>query len=92
MSVIIAIPAPYRKSTGGQAEVDLAATTVGEAIAALAQKYPGMGQRLLVAEGKLNPFVSIYVNGDQVLGSEALARPLRDGDRLLVMPVVGGGY
>ncbi|MHB0875213.1 MAG: MoaD/ThiS family protein [Anaerolineae bacterium] len=92
MSVTFAIPAPYRKSTGGEAEVSLAAGTVGEAVAALAAKYPSMGPRLLVAEGKLNPFVSVYVNGDQVLGPEALNRPLRDGDRLLVMPVVGGGH
>jgi sulfur-carrier protein len=91
MSVVFAIPAPYRKSTDGQAEVNLEASTVGEAVAALTARYPAMGPRLLLEPGKLNPFVSVYVNGDQVMGAEALSRPLRDGDRLLVMPVVGGG-
>jgi len=91
MSVTFVIPAPYRKSTGGQAEVELTATTVAEAIAALAEKYPAMGPRLLSGTGRLNPYASIYVNGDQIAGPDALDHPLRDGDRLLVMPVVGGG-
>jgi len=91
MPITFAIPAPYRKSTDGQAEIELAAATVGEAVAALAAQYPAMRPRLLAADGRLNPHVSVYVNGDQVLGADALSRALRDGDRLLVMPVIGGG-
>lgn len=91
MSVTFAVPAPYRKATRGQAEIELPAGTVSQAIAALTEQYPDMARRLLTADGRLNPYASIYVNGEHVHGEGALDRVLHDGDRLLVMPVIGGG-
>ena len=50
-----------------------------------------MAHRLLKDRENLNPFVSVYLNGERLQGPEALNRTVRDGDRLVVMPVIGGG-
>ena len=92
MAIVFAIPAPYRKVTGNLSEVRVAAGTVAEAISGLNKLYPDMAKRLVTAEGALNPYVSVYVNGEHLHGPEALGRPLKDGDRLVVMPVIGGGH
>ena len=91
MSVVFAIPAPYRKATGGKAEIEVQAENVGQAIAALNAIYPEMGKRLLGENGGLNLYVNVYLNGEQLRRQDALDRPLKDGDRLVIMPVVGGG-
>ncbi len=91
MSVTFAIPAPYRKATDGHPEVAVPAETVGEAIQALNHQYPDMGRRLVNAQGALDPYVNVYLNGERLSGAEALERKVRDGDRLVVMPVIGGG-
>ncbi|NPV09916.1 MAG: MoaD family protein [Anaerolineae bacterium] len=91
MSVTFAIPAPYRRATDGKAEVEVQAATVAEAIEALNRQHPDMGHRLLKDRDRLNPYVSVYLNGERLHGSEALSRTLQDGDRLVIMPVIGGG-
>ncbi len=90
-SIRFAIPAPYRRATGGEAVVEVAAKTVSGAIEALRARYPDMAARLVTDEGVLNPFVSVYLNGARLQGAEALGHALRDGDRLVIMPVIGGG-
>jgi len=91
MGVTFSIPAPYRKITGGKAEVEVQAGTVRQAIDGLAAAYPDMARRLLNEKRGLNPYVSVYVNGEHLHGEGALERQVADGDRLVVMPVVGGG-
>ena len=91
MAVIIAVPAPYRKATGGKAELEIEASCVGQVIDGLVQDYPDLAKRLVTAEGSLNPHVSVYVNGSRVSRGEAMERALNDGDRLVIMPVISGG-
>lgn len=90
-TIQFAIPAPYRRATDGKAVVEVGAETVSGAIAALRALYPEMAARLLTDEGALNPFVSVYLNGARLQGKEALSHVLREGDRLVIMPVIGGG-
>lgn len=90
-SVQFAIPAPYRRATDGNAVVEVGAETVSGAIAALRARHPEMAARLVTDDGALNPFVNVYLNGARLQGKEALDHELRDGDRLVIMPVIGGG-
>ncbi len=90
-SVQFAIPAPYRRATEGNAVVEVEAETVSGAIAALRARYPEMAARLVTDEGALNPFVNVYLNGARLQGHESLTHAVRDGDRLVIMPVIGGG-
>jgi len=90
--VQFAIPAPYRRATGGEAVVQVNAASVGDAVAALRVRYPDMAARLVTESGDLNPFVNVYLNGARLHGTNALDRSLSEGDRLVIMPVIGGGH
>lgn len=91
-TIQFAIPAPYRRATGGRAVVEVSADTVRGAIDALRDLHPEMASRLVKEDGNLNPFVNVYLNGERLQSPEALDHSLADGDRLVIMPVIGGGH
>ena len=45
---------------------------------------------LYVREGELFDYVSIYVNGESTSTDES-ARPVKDGDELHILYILGGG-
>lgn len=48
-------------------------------------------QQLLVELDPRMPMVSVRINGDPVRRAEWPTRQIEDGDKLLVIPVLGGG-
>lgn len=64
------------------------ATTIGEALAELAQVCPGMAD-LFLADGRLSPRYLVSIDGGPFLID--LTRPLKSGDRLLLLSADAGG-
>ncbi|MBX6754710.1 ubiquitin-like small modifier protein 1 [Thermorudis peleae] len=91
MAVKVMIPAPLRQFTGGQSSVDVQATTVGDALAALDQHFPGLRDRLVEPDGRLRRFVSVFVNGKDVRTLQGLETPLQEGDEVGIVPAMAGG-
>jgi len=91
MSVRVRIPTPLRAATDGAAELSLDASTVGQLIEDLEQRYPGMQGRLRDDTGELRRFVNLYVNGEDVRFKEGLGTSLTAGDELSIVPAVAGG-
>lgn len=91
MSVTIRIPTQLRPLTSGEGEVVLEATTVREAIGALDQAHPGIGERLLDESGELRRFVNLFVADEDVRFLDGLNTPLAAGQTLSVIPAVAGG-
>ncbi|HEY8478143.1 MAG TPA: ubiquitin-like small modifier protein 1 [Chloroflexota bacterium] len=92
MSVRVRIPSPLRSITGGAAEVTVAATgSLAQVLSTLEEQYPGLGQRLRVADGGLNRFINVYVNGEDVRFLQGLDTPLKEGDEVSIVPAVAGG-
>ena len=60
METIVRIPAPLRTLTGGKEEVSAAGETLGEIIADMEAKHPGIRDRLVDEKG-VRRFVNIYV-------------------------------
>lgn len=71
-----------RDLTGGVAEIEIEASTVRRLIAALDQRFPGMGERL--AEG-----VSVSINGE--IMPDALYEDIPDGAEVHFLPTLSGG-
>lgn len=69
-------------------EVGCEASTVGEALLAVAAQRPRFGQRLFYGDRLL---VIVAVNGRHLAPSEAKATGLAAGDRVEVLPPVAGG-
>jgi sulfur-carrier protein len=82
------VPTPLRSYTGQQAEVEAEGATVGELLADLDRRYPGMRFRMIDEQYAIRPHVRIFVNGAQVWGLEA---PLRPSDEVQILQALSGG-
>jgi sulfur-carrier protein len=93
MSVNVSIPTILRTHTGGEKRVTAAGDTLGAVISDLEANYSGISDRLMDAKnpGKLNRFVNIYVNDEDVRFSGGLDTAVSDGDSVTILPAVAGG-
>ncbi len=91
MAVTIQIPTPLRRFTGETADVDVAGTTVDQALADLVRQHPGLKPHLYTADGTLRSFVNIFLNEDDVRHLERGATPIAAGDTLTIIPSIAGG-
>ena len=87
----VKIPTVLRPQVGGNKEVELAGSTVGEVVTALTAQYPSLKSQLLTAEGDLNRFVNVYVNGQDVRYLDGLSTPVADRDEVRLLPAMAGG-
>ncbi|WP_319436921.1 MoaD/ThiS family protein [Mycobacterium sp. RTGN5] len=90
MSVEVSIPTILRTHTGGEKRVNADGSTLQAVIADLEANYSGISERL-VENGKLNRFVNIYVNDEDVRFSGGLDTEIGDGDSVTILPAVAGG-
>ena len=64
---------------------------VDDALAALAGRWPSLGQRLRTDRGEVRRHVNLFVDGEDVRSLGRGATPLDDGSVLQVLPSVAGG-
>ncbi len=91
MAVLVRIPTQLRSLTGGSNRVEVEATTVGEAVAALEAAHPGFQARLLDDQGAVRRYVNLFVDDEDVRFVGGLATPVKDGQTLSIVPAVAGG-
>lgn len=91
MSVIVRVPTTLRPLTGGESEVTVEASTVGEVVVALEGVYPGFSDRLLDENGKIRRFVNIFVSDDDVRFLQGLDTEVPAGETVAIVPAVAGG-
>ncbi len=87
----VRIPPVLRASAMGEKQVDVDGATVGEVLAALVVRHPGLGPHLLADDGGLNRFVNVYVDGQDVRYLDELATPVRPADTVIILPAMAGG-
>ena len=88
---VVKIPTVLRPQVGGNKEVELSGATVGAVVEALTAAYPGLKSQLLTAEGELNRFVNVYVNGQDVRYLDGLATAVAERDEVRLLPAMAGG-
>ena len=93
MSVTVSIPTILRTHTGGEKRVSAAGDTLSAVIADLEANSSGISERLVdpADPGKLQRFVNIYVNDEDVRFSGGLGTTISDGDSVTILPAVAGG-
>ncbi len=89
--VTVGIPTPLQKLTNGEDSIELEADTIGDAIAALQAKYPGIEERLVDEAGEVRRFVNVYVNEEDIRFLENKDTALKDGDEISIIPAIAGG-
>ena len=91
MGVMVRIPTPLRRMTGGADKVELEVDDLSQMIDKLEFDYPGFKERLLDEEGELRYFVNIYVNGEDIRFDAGLKTSIKSGDEVSIVPAVAGG-
>jgi len=91
MSPVIHVPGPLRTRATESSEIEVAASTVSDALAELARLSPNAAPYLLDAEGHLRGFVNVYVNQDDIRVLDGLSTRLGPHDEVIILPAVAGG-
>ncbi|MGA3182158.1 MAG: ubiquitin-like small modifier protein 1 [Verrucomicrobiota bacterium] len=87
----IRIPTPLRKLTNNEETVEVSAATVGEAIAELQTRFPGIKERLIDETGGVRRFVNVYVNEEDIRFLQNQETALKEGDEMSIIPAIAGG-
>ena len=91
-AVVVRIPGLLRSYTAGAATVALAdlpaGATLGDALADLDRRFPGLRFRIVDEQGALRPHIKIFVDG--TLRRE-LAAPLPPAADLMIVGALSGG-
>jgi molybdopterin converting factor small subunit len=85
------VPGELRQRIENHDSLEITAASVGEALAAIGARYPAFAQRLFQADGRLNRFVNVYLNDEDIRFLSNLDTPLRAGDELSIVPAIAGG-
>lgn len=91
MAVVVRIPTPLRAMTGGAAEVQATADTVGDLIEDLGRRYPGLRDRIVEESGEIRRFVNVYVNQEDIRFLDGAKTALKSGDEVAIVPAIAGG-
>lgn len=89
--VSVRIPSALRGLTGGQTIIEVDGRTVKEALQALTERYPALKERLKDEDGNVSRFLNIYLNDEDIRFIKELETPVKDGDRISIIPALAGG-
>jgi molybdopterin converting factor small subunit len=88
---ILKIPTPLRTYTDGQVEVRVGGKNVEQAMTQLVDRYPALKPHLYNGDGRLRPFVNLFVGENNVKDLQGLETPLDEDARVLLIPSIAGG-
>jgi molybdopterin converting factor small subunit len=86
----VRIPPVLRENTGGSRSVDVAGSTVAEALEDLFAKHPALRDRV-TEDGELSRFINVYVNDRDVRYRDGLATGIGADDTIILLPAMAGG-
>ena len=90
MSATLFLPAVLAKLADGK-ELHAEGATVGELVAGVATRFPALAPRLRDEAGNPYPFVTFYLNDEDIRFNGGFAATVKDGDELTVVPAIAGG-
>ena len=90
MSIKINIPLYMQSFINNMEVVEVSGSTVGECLNHLVKQFPGIKKRLFSKKSNLFENIIISVNGESAY-PEQRAKPVKEGDELSIVLIVGGG-
>jgi len=92
-AVIFHIPGGLREFTAGKSEVEIeiSATSLGEALPALWTLYPGMRDRVMTEQGQIREHINIFVGDEDIRYSGGLRSALGASSEIWIVPAISGG-
>ena len=90
MSIKIDITSYLQPFTNDTEVVEVNGSTVGGCLNHLIKQFPSIEKMLFDKNSKLHSYVAIFINGKDAYPEE-LAKPVKDGDELHILYIIGGG-
>jgi molybdopterin converting factor small subunit len=84
---VVKLRAPLKDLAGGNREVSVEGTSVGEVLRALERQHPRIAGWVLDEHGRVRRHVNVFVDGERVREDA----PVADGATLHVLPSISGG-
>lgn len=84
---VVRLRAPLKDLAGGNSDVELPGSSVGEVLRALERAWPKTVGWVLDEQGRVRRHVNVFVNGERVRENA----PVESDDRLHVLPSISGG-
>lgn len=91
MSITVHLPSMLARLAADQATLEARGSTVGDALTDVITRFPDLGPRLRDDEGKQYPFVTVYLNDEDIRFQGGFSAPTNDGDEVIIVPTVAGG-
>ncbi len=88
--VKINIPSYIQSFTNNMELVEVNGSTVGESLSHLVKQFPSIKGQLFSKDDSLFENIIISVNGESAY-PEQLTKPVKDGDELNIVFIIGGG-
>lgn len=85
MAITVILPNALRPHAAYNDRVPLEASTAGEALTKLIERYPALQARLPQDLNRLLPGMGIYRNSQDLRRLQGLETPLREDDRLTII-------
>src|SRR5256885_12385338 len=91
MPVTISIPTALRQYAGGHSEIEVEASTAGEALEQLTTQHAELRKHLYNDQNRLRNFVTVYVNDEDIRHLSGAATPVKSGATVMILPAIAGG-
>jgi len=90
MSIKISIPSYMKSYTNNTEIIEVTGSTVGESVNHLVKQFPQMKKMIFSENNNLFENIIISINGESAYPKQ-LTKPVKDGDELKIMFIIGGG-
>ena len=87
----IIIPTPLRKFTDNVNKFSTSAKTVGDAIAELTGKYPGLKEHIYGSDGQVRSFIKVFVGEDDMKSLDDVKTSVEEKTVISIVPAIAGG-
>ena len=91
MSLTISLPSVLARLADGHRALPASGSTVGEAVADVSRRFPSLATRLVDEHGQPYPFVTYYLNDEDIRFGGGFDASVCDGDELTIVSAVAGG-
>ena len=87
----VRFPSAMKYYADNHGEVDVTASTVREAVEAVAERYPKLRVHVFDAQGQIRRHFTVFVNGVHIRELDGLATKLKPDDNLILLASAAGG-
>ena len=91
MAVTFSLPTVLAKLADGKTNLEAQGSTLGDVVADVAGRFPRLAPRLRDERGGPYPFVTYYLNDEDVRFRDGFATTVEEGDEITVVAAIAGG-